>query len=177
MQAHDFDFYDDLGIDLRTLGVLMLDTETPLAGDLLPDGQYVANDPKLFWINGLLDNWHVTARYGFLTNVRQEHVQKVLTASVVPASLDIDRVEVFPSNHPGEDYECVVALVKAQPGSDIFQLNSDLGVLPNVATFTEYKPHITIGYFEQGWFEANKNDVLLKESVPVLGTNFGGMSA
>lgn len=175
MQANQFDFYPELGIDLSKLGYLMLDTETPLDGDLPNDGEYISADPNKPYVKGLLTDWHITARGGLLENVRQTQVKEVLTLSVVPASLSIADVEVFPSPYLDEPYDCVVALIDAAPGSEIFQLNSDLGVLPNIATYTEYRPHVTIGYFEQGWYAANSNEVLLKDTVPVLGINFGKM--
>jgi hypothetical protein len=60
---------------------------------------------------------------------------------------------MFPSPFPEtEHYECIVGLVRSW---DLTIANTQLGVLPNIATYPTYKPHITIGYVEQGWWAAN----------------------
>lgn len=147
--AHEFGhIYDRLGIDLRDLGCIMLNTENPVSWmDDVADSAYVSPDPKKFWVKGLLDHWHVTVRYGLLPGVTANDVDEVLGWLPLPTHLYIDSFEIFPSPYPDEEYECMVARVDDQSLRD---MNAALSVLPNVNTFVEYKPHITVGYFKKG---------------------------
>ena len=153
--AHDFpSLYKELNINTNTLGCLMLTTENPLTDTVPSEGQYVSPDPEKFWMKGLLKDWHVTVRYGFLPGVKKSHVEQVLEGIDVPEYLGFDEFEVFPSTIPDEDYECVVARVNSNA---LRYMNQQLSVLPNVNTFPVYKPHITIGYFKPGWFDENSS--------------------
>jgi 2'-5' RNA ligase len=120
------------------------------------EGEYVSPDPEKFWMKGLLKDWHVTVRYGFLPGVKKEHVLEVIDVDDVPEYVGFDGFEVFPSTVPNEDYECVVARVNSNA---LRYLNEQLSVLPNVNTFPTYKPHITIGYFKPGWFDENASSM------------------
>lgn len=146
--AHDFkNIYARMGVDLSDLGCLMLNTESPveqISSTLVP---YISPDPKKFWIDGLLDHWHVTVRYGFLKGVLANDIDKVLADFEMPSTLKISGLEVFPSPYEDEKYDCLVARVE---DDRLNELNTQLSVLPNVNTFPVYKAHITIGYFEQG---------------------------
>ena len=130
----------------------MLTTENPLTGEVPDEGQYVSTDPEKFWMQGLLDNWHVTVRYGFLPGVTKDHVLRVIEGIEIPEYLGFEGFEVFPSTTPDEAYECVVARVNS---NFLRYMNDQLSVLPNVNTFPNYKPHVTIGYFVPGWFSQN----------------------
>jgi hypothetical protein len=162
--------YDELGIGWD-LGCLMLDTESPIV-PFLPDPSevHISTDPRKKYVRGYQSEWHVTVRYGLLETVRKSHVDRVLEGFELPSSLKIDHLEMFPSYDPSEPYDCVVARV-ADPVLD--SMNQQLSVLPNVNTFVEYKPHITIGYFRAGWFEDNVDSLLVKDRVGVLGFNYG----
>lgn len=165
--AHTFSsVYSRLGIDLRDLGCLMIDTESPVEslGHMKP---YFSPDPKKFWVNGVLDNWHATVRYGFLPGVSADDVDLVLEHVEVPSELEITGLEVFPSPYPGEQYDCLVARVE---DARLEAMNAALSVLPNINTFPIYKAHITIGYFEAA---ENLEDVVLKEKVGVEYLNYG----
>lgn len=165
--AHKFaDIYERLGIDLRDLGCLMIDTENPVMGEVDPDSQYKSPDPKKFWVNGLLDNWHATVRYGFLNGVTADDVDRVITGLDIPSEVYPYDTEVFPSPYADEPYECLVALVR-HPA--LYDLNTALSVLPNVNTFPVYKPHVTIGYFKKG----AAKDVMLRGAVRTLGFDYG----
>ncbi len=174
MSAHDYpQVYSSLGIDLTTLGVLMLDTASPLREDLPSEAEYISPDPAKFWVHGALDNWHVTALYGFLPDVRQEHVKAILADVKMPTMLNIDEIEVFDSPYEGEPYDCVVATVESKK---LRELNAALTMLPHVNTFVPYKPHITPGYFARGWAKDNKKKIKTWDMVPTLGYNFGSMA-
>jgi len=164
------DVYEDLGIDLRELGCLMIDTGSPMGSAVDPSGEYYSPDGKKFWMRGVADAWHVTARYGLLDTVRKRHVDAVLDGIVLPATLTTEGFEVFPSPYADEEYECVVVRVR---DSRLTLINEQLSVLPNLNTFVEYKPHITVGYFHKGWYDDNKDTLDCMDEVPVLGWNYG----
>lgn len=143
--AHEFaGLHEELGIDLNKLGCLMLETENPLTQIVRDDISYASKHPDRFWIKGLQTDWHVTIRYGFMPNVRQRHVEQVLQSVEIPKMLKVSHLEVFGSPFPDEPYKCIVARVEDEALNDI---NAQLSVLPNVNTYVEYKPHVTIGYF------------------------------
>lgn len=165
--AHAFPAtFERLGIDLRDLGCLMIDTESPVLNEINPTAAYVSPDPKKFWVDGLLDHWHVTVRYGFLPGVNRQDVDAVVNRMRPVRRLDIIGTEIFSSPYENEPYDCLVALADSQLLRD---MNTALSVLPNVNTFPEYKPHITIGYFKPG----SAGQVTLKNAVKTIGLNYG----
>ena len=164
--AHEFpQVYERLGIDLRDLGCLMLNTENPVA--VWNEGEeYISPDPKKFWMKGFLDHWHVTVRYGFLPGVSADDIDYVLSGVPWPKDLKISGLEVFPSPYEDERYDCVVARVDDE---SLVEMNEALSVLPNVNTFVKYKAHITIGYFVQDTWQTP----VLKQNVRTLDLDYG----
>ena len=169
--AHAFPgLYDDLGVGYD-LGCLMLDTEKPYGDlDVNPADEYKPNDPTMKYVNGLNKDWHVTVKYGLLENVRKRHVDQVIEGMPFPTALSVVEYVVFPGSN-GE-YEYVLAKVD---DARLRDLNKQLHVLPNVDTFVDYMPHITVGYFRPGWFEENKHQLLVpgNKLVNVHGFNYG----
>lgn len=165
--AHEYPWiYKEWGVDLRDLGCLMLDTESPVAEIKGSYEPYVSPDKKKFWLNGLSKDWHVTVRYGFLQGITRQHVKDVLSDLEVPTELSISGLDVFPSPYPDEKYNCLVAKVEDE---SLNAMNTALSILPNVNTFPEYKAHITIGYFTQ------IPEIELKETVRTLYFDFGSV--
>ena len=155
-----------MGIELGSLGCLRLNTESPVeewVGEAVP---YTSPNESRFWIDGLLDHWHVTLRYGFLSGVLADDIDEVLSGVEWPEGLKISNLEVFPSSYGDEPYDCLVARVEDPRLSEI---NTQLSVLPNMNTFPVYKAHITIGYFEQGSW----SPPVLKSSVKTLDLDYG----
>ena len=174
--AHEFDgLYDDL-FDFAKAGYVMIDTSSPY--NFYPNGirefQYVSPDPDKYWMKGIMENWHVTARGPLDPKVRQKHCRQVLEHVNLPKELMLGPVEVFPSPYEEEQYECVVVLVD-DPA--LFQLNQQLAVLPGVQTYIPYKPHLTLGYFKSGHTEEIVTDLkrALRRSVWIEGFDFGRM--
>lgn len=164
--AHEFPhIYKRWGVDLRDLGCLMLNTESPV-WEMYEAVPYVSPDPKKFWIKGLLDHWHVTVRYGFLSGITANDVDDVLADVELPSTLKISGLDVFPSPYEDEEYDCLVARVDDEA---LTAMNTALSVLPNINTFPEYKAHITIGYFEKNSWQPP----LLKSSVKTLDLDYG----
>lgn len=173
---HYYGLHEDLGVNLNELGCLMLKTDSPLRSDglnAISEFAYTANDiDKFWWITGVATDWHVTVRYGFMDNVRQRHVDTVLEGLQMPEELTLSGIEVFPSSVPTEDYGCVVARVDDR---SLRKINQQLSVLPNVNTYPEYKPHITIGYFDvaKAIEVAEMAERLISTTVATLGYDYG----
>jgi hypothetical protein len=172
-QAHDFeDIYKDLGINLNTLGCIMLDVEGVDSSDLIEDEDlYYTKNKERFWINGRVGGSHVTLRYGLLPGVKRKHVDAVLSNLTLPTSIEVnEKLYTFPSPYRDDRYECIVAHVKSP---EVFAFNSELGLLPNVNTFTQYLPHVTVAYVREGWYNENVGRVLTKTVLKVTGLNYG----
>lgn len=174
-------FYDfpELKKNYRSerLGCVMLKTTSPLKNPYhsLPSAfiaeEYHSDNPNLSHITGIQVNHHVTVRYGFLPEVPEYDLQYVIDCINRPAGkwawVNIIDFEVFESKIEEENYECVVALL--DPNSILGDLHKQFGVLPNLATFPEYKPHVTIGYFNKGfWSEYGAFHSPLRDEV-ILG--------
>lgn len=152
--------YEELGINLNTLGVAMLDFDADSSSEIHDDvekadltGKQVrSNDPERFWIDGMTDHdkLHVTIRYGLLPVVTEEHCREVL--SDTRDHPDTDRLTgvlgVFDSPYEDLQYDCLV--LKIDAGGLLLDMHNALGLLPNVATFSPPTFHVTLGYFEPG---------------------------
>lgn len=155
-KAHDYpEVYEFLGIDLKTLGCVMLKVEEPDTSFIADEDLYVSPDPAKFWIKGRASgNSHVTLRYGLLPSVRQEHVRRIMDDVNLPRELFVKNLEKFESPYEDEPYECIVARVNSL-NDELQEANSALGLLPNINTFSGYKPHVTLAYVRQGWWVDN----------------------
>lgn len=163
-KAHDYpEIYEDLGIDLRTLGCVMLKTEQPDTSFIDDEDLYVSPDPAKFWIRGrVAGDSHVTLRYGLLPSVRQQHVRRILDDVHLPQQLCVTDLQRFDSPYDDEPYECIVARVESSNaligGWELQEINAALSLLPNVNTFANYKPHVTLAYVKEGWWFNNYGD-------------------
>lgn len=150
LNARDFNgLYDSLGINTNELGVVMLETESPMLMDLhdrYAEYEYVTDDPAKWWIKGILDSWHVTVKYGLLPMVKQSHAEKVLEVVDYPLYLN---TAYYVEDFGTDEYECVV--VPINTNGRLSEINAQLRVLPHLDTFVHYNPHITLGYFKKGF--------------------------
>lgn len=155
-KAHDYpEVYESLGLDLKTLGCVMLKVEEPDTSFIADEDLYVSSDPAKFWIKGRASgNSHVTLRYGLLPSVRQEHVRRIMDDVNLPRELFVDHLERFDSPYEDEPYECIVARVRSL-NDELQEANDALGLLPNINTFSGYKPHVTLAYVREGWWGKN----------------------
>lgn len=168
--------YSKFGIDPNKLGCVMVNTENPLGYanpdvfEYLKDNEY--RSPNLAYVQGLCEDWHATVRYGFLPGVTTTDLD-FLMENAGPFNyswhLRLGVVEIWPSVND-EDYECVVVRVV---DDELTRWHKIFGLLPNVVTFSEYKPHITIGYFKPGtWANLDLGDEIVKWNVKVTGWRF-----
>lgn len=182
-KATDFDWWmSDFNIDPNKLGCLMLNVLNPWHKPMLhmplpfnlPEGslykhlkkyEYVSD--KLDYVQGVLDHWHITARYGFLPEVKKKHVEAIVEQVDTPEFLNVKKIDVWESVN-GENYECVVAKIETGESSILNELWQSLGVLPNISTFP-YEPHVTLGYFVPGTWQSEFSDAVLK----ILDVHYG----
>lgn len=188
LSSHLFsDMYKKMGIDVKELGCIMLDTEPLDVADLVPDGKqdlYTSKDPKKPWIKGDVanDTAHVTLLYGLMKPGKEwsDHVDEVLDGWKI-GSVRIDRVDTFDNHYPDEDYICVVGHVKVTP--ELQEGHERLQFLPHIDTFPGYKAHITLAYIKNDGKIRNKwvnelNDALAGKTLKVKpGVNYGGFDA
>lgn len=133
--------YDDLGVDFDNLGCIMVKMTKPDIS--LPEWyEYYSPDPKKFWIKGVVaDDAHVSLKYGLFQEVKREHVDAVLEGWELE-DIYMKEIVVFDSP-PGEDYKCIVLAMESPSLNDA---NARLSMLPNINTFKEYVPHLTLAY-------------------------------
>lgn len=167
MKAHDFpEVYKELGIDLSTLGCVMLDLEpvkemTWIIQDHVDGAQvnyrkymenyyFVSKDPLHFWIDGHVASKtpHVTLLYGLLETAKNYklHIESVLKGWALK-DVEIDHIGFFESPYGDEEYYCVVGHLKI---TEKLQEGHDrLCMLPHIKTFPGYKAHMTIAYIKK----------------------------
>lgn len=190
-KAHNFpEVYKDLGIDLRELGCIMVDTEPLPNFTINPDILYTSPDPNKFWIKGQVsqETPHVTLLYGLLPSVTRSHVDTVLDGQV-PETVSIKGVGHFDSPYEDEEYYCLVAHVDVGDPSweekTLTEANERLSLLPHVKTFPGYKAHLTLAYVRKDAFgetypleslDSFKQELyrlLGKKQLAVTGLNYG----
>ncbi len=167
LKSHDFEeVYKWLGINLDTLGCVMLDLE-PLKNmySIEIDGAgialYYAKNKERFWIDGWVCDKlaHITLLYGLLETAKnyQPHIEKVLIGWELP-EVEIESVGYFDSPYPDEPYYCLVAHIKV---SDLLlEGHRRLEFLPHINTFAGYKPHMTIAYIDKNQGEEYRDRMI-----------------
>lgn len=175
--AHEFEgLYDDL-FDFTKAGYAMINLSSPYHTEptgIVKELQYVSTDPDKYWMKGLATKWHVTARGPLDPKVRIKHCAQVIGATSVPDRLLLGDYEVFPSPYEDEKYECIVLRIDDQ---ELYDINTQLAVLPGVQTYLPYKPHMTLGYFKSGYTSEliDALDDCVLDSVEFKGWDFGRM--
>lgn len=190
LSSHQFsDVYKWLGINLSSLGCIMLDLEpSPTPQMFCQDGVtdyvysldlYKSPDEKKFWIDGYvgLKTAHITLLYGLLQSGLnyKKHVREVLSGWSLD-EVEIDHFGYFESPYPDEPYYCIVAHIKPTP--QLIEGHERLEFLPHINTFTGYKPHSTIAYIKKNeeqrdWFIKDLNNAFAGKKINVIGLNFG----
>ncbi len=198
IKAHDYkEIYEMLGYNLSKLGCLMLDTEQiKLPSHIIQDWEtgagvnfdtffkelfmYKANNKERFWIDGYVAEKtpHLTLFYGFLQEAGcyKKHIELLLLNSKIDL-VKIEDVSFFESPYEDEPYYCVVAKVEKTP--ELLEAHNKMTLLPNIQTFPDYKPHITIAYIKKDetardiFIEDLKRSLVGKE-LKVIGLNYGG---
>lgn len=188
-KAHDYkEIYEMLGYNLSKLGCLMLDTEPVVTNyyQIMQDGitayfpEYKAKNKDRFWIDGYVADRtpHLTLFYGFLNEAKcyKKHIEILLKDWNIE-TVKIKDIGFFESPYEDEEYYCIVAHIEKTP--ELLEGNSRMKFLPNIHTFPDYKPHITIAYIikdeaiRDDFIEHLKKEIVGKE-LKVTGLNYGG---
>jgi 2'-5' RNA ligase len=182
LNSHNFEqVYKWLGVNLDTLGCVMLDLE-PLENQLKGDSLYYSKNKDRFWIDGWVADKvpHITMLYGLLTEARnfQPHIEAVLNGWKME-SVEIDDIGFFNSPYPDEPYYCIVAHIKQTDA--LLEGHHRLQFLPHVDTFAGYKPHMTICYIQKERGEEFRDQLISAfrnfwkgKQIRVVRLNFGG---
>lgn len=175
ISSHKYkEVYEWLGIDLDSLGCVMLDVEKIPNPDPKNSDKYLYTSQKKerFWMNGWVasETAHVTLLYGLLSKayVIEDHVWQVLDNWWID-DVEIESVGYFDSNYKDDDddkdYYCIVAHIK--PTKALVEGHQRLQFLPHINTFAEYKPHITLAYIKKD--EALRDKLLGKYNLLYAG--------
>lgn len=167
LSSHQFsEVYKWLGINLNTLGCVMLDV-IPLDNmySIEFDGAgvalYYAKDKERDWINGWVADKvaHVTLLYGLLEKGKnyEAHIGKVLEGWKLD-SVEIADIGFFDSPYLDEPYYCIIAHIKVTP--ELMEGHQRLEFLPHINTFSTYKPHMTICYINKEQGEDYRNRLI-----------------
>lgn len=167
LKSHDYvDVYKGLGINLSTLGCVMLDIE-PLNNmySISLDGAevalYYAKDKTRFWIDGWVADKvaHVTLLYGLLETAKNYswHIEQVLKGWKLEY-VEIEDIGYFDSPYLDEEYYCIVAHIKVTP--ELVEGHQRLEFLPHINTFAGYKPHMTIAYIDKKQGEVYRDNLI-----------------
>jgi len=195
--AHEYkEIYEMLGYNLSKLGCLMLDTEPIILpkyiiqdkffGDttnfdmLIESYCYKSANKDRFWIDGYVASKtpHLTLFYGFLNEALcyKKHID-ILLKDWKLDSVTIDDISFFESPYQDEKYYCIIAKIKKT--DNLIDGNNRMKLLPNIHTFPEYTPHVTIAYIIKD--EAVRDDVigllkteLVGKELKITGLNYGG---
>ena len=180
LNSHQFEeVYKILGINLDTLGCIMLDIK-PIEATFIDDNiLYYAKDKKKFWINGYVFNKtaHLTLLYGLLeSGLKQKKLIDVVLNGWRMDSIEVEAISSFDSPYKDEPYYCIVAKVKTT--DNLLEGHRRLEFLPHINTFTGYKPHLTLAYIKKdlrkrGEIIADFYSLLVAKKLEVKGINYG----
>ena len=180
LNSHLFEsVYEELKINLDTLGCIMLDVE-PVKGISISEQhlQY-AKDKKKFWIDGFTFNkiaHHLTLLYGLLeSGVKwKKYVDEVLKGWKMD-TVEIESIGCFDSPYKDEPYYCIVAHIKTTP--ELMEGHQRLEFLPHINTFAGYKPHITLAYITKDEVVKENTMAMFKNMIgyklPIKAINYG----
>ena len=173
LKSHDFkEVYQGLGLNLSTLGCVMLDLSPIELPQKYIDGfthyptfythLYYAKDKTRFWIDGFVAEKtpHVTLLYGLIETAKnyEWHIEQVLKGWKLE-EVEIESIGSFDSPYPDEEYYCIVAHVKITP--ELLEGHQRLEFLPHINTFAGYKAHFTLAYIK-------KDDIAKKDVIEIF---------
>ena len=167
----------------QNYGCLMLSVDPKLSKNIIKFGKTMVPEKHLYInpsedINGYDLTPHITLKYGFTTDLTDEHVNMVIegmnnmnnmveNTNKKKLLLGICGVSCFEC----KDYDVVKFDVKKDP--ILIELNHLCNQFPHIDTQKNYHPHITIAYIKKGMFKhtiTNKNI-----SVPITGFHYSAI--
>lgn len=141
----------DLGMDKyvpEDVYCVMLDTDSPLFYPewlSMPIFQEALSSPPV-------PDHHVTLRYGIFPTVERSDIEEILSDYSPHVELEIRR-DLRPFLTLGrstDPFETIAVPLVTTPW--LQAIHTELGCLPNISTFPEFTPHITIGMFKRGFW-------------------------
>lgn len=183
MNAYTLKCLPEMGIDVGSLGCIMLDVEgVDLTDAIDPAWEYRSDDPRLAHVSGTQTEGHVTLLYGLLSNGNtiRDAVDEVLEGWSLD-QVKTDQLHVFPSPIETEPYVCIVA-GQVSPQRELLDAHQRLSLLPHINTHPTYRPHVTLTYVhrdhEQDALAALRRrfkarDTYVPIAFPVTGINYG----
>jgi 2'-5' RNA ligase len=93
---------------------------------------------------GIQSNPHLTLLYGLHDNVTLEQVKSVFDNFDGDINIEVNGIDIF------ENEKFDVVKFNVNPQGSLQYLFDELSKLPNSNQFSDYKPHITIGYVNKG---------------------------
>lgn len=177
--------YSGLGIDINKLGVVMVDTDPIPISELVTKPEpdlYTSVNPDHFWVRGAVGETgaHMTVLYGLMQSgvTWKPYIDEVLRDWTLD-SIEIEKIGVFENRLPGEDYVCLVGLIKRTP--QVMEGHQRLSFLPHINTFANYRPHVTLAYIKTEakgrWLRELGNSLLGTKLAVKPGLNYGGIPA
>lgn len=167
LSAHQFKhIYEQLNIDLNSLGCVMVNTYPITLKASSNYKFYTSKDPKKFWIKGWVADKtpHITLLYGLLLppETIRAQVKEVMTGWTL-SEVEVLDVDYFDSPYGEEEYYCIIASIKPTP--QVLEGHNRLQFLPHINTFAGYKPHLTLAYIPK---DDAQRDSLIKALKPFL---------
>lgn len=102
---------------------------------------YTESDDSTY---GIQSNPHLTLLYGLHDNVTLEQVKSVFDNFDGDINIEVNGIDIF------ENEKFDVVKFNVNPQGSLQYLFDELSKLPNSNQFSDYKPHITIGYVNKG---------------------------
>lgn len=162
------DIYLELGIDVHSLGCVMLEVDTLKVSDIVPEEELYFSE-SMQYAQGIISEWglpHVTLIFGLMQSAQDLKVYvDSLLEGIDLSSVTIDHVETFDSTDGDIDYSVYVGIVDLSP--ELLEANANLRKLPHIDSFADYKAHITLFY-------AKRNDDLKDQLIGELNSRFAG---
>lgn len=174
--------YEALGVDLSTLGCIMVDTDPIPVSDIIPeDALYYAKDPEKYpHMKGIVSETvpHATLLFGLMNHGPEikEQVDKMLEGWSIDG-VTIDHVSYFEDPKPGEPQYLLIAHLDVNSG--LSEANSRLQMLPHInLSPPHYKPHISLAYIKHDPALRDRciealNARLAGKRINVRGLNYG----
>lgn len=145
--AYDYPkLYAELGINLNTLGVVMLDVD-PLPGisevvEASSCTLYRSPNAEQFWVDGAVGERtaHLTLLSGITAH--SEERSRLVLEKWQAQPIELESIEVFPF----DGYACIVA--RARLTANLLEAHRRLSLIPHIDLFPDYTPHVTLAYVQ-----------------------------
>lgn len=159
----------------KKLGCLMALIDKNTSKKLINFGKKIIKDEDLYHeINedgideyGREESCHITLKYGFTKDLNELDVRQLLEGQK-QFMVEIYELDMFTNN---QNFDVVKFKVKSP---ELNQLNELSGIYPAQNDYSEYSPHLTLGYVKKGTFQNLKNQIKL--TIPIKSVEYSPIS-